>query len=76
MFRTASWANTRTTSLRSALCLVDTELPMLGTLTRNGVPLLHAKSLAKRINAVGPVTSDDVRAVAAELATRVPVRRK
>jgi hypothetical protein len=49
---------------------------MLGTLTRNGVPLLHAKSLAKRINAVGPVTSDDVRAVAAELATRVPVRRK
>jgi len=35
-------------------------------------PLLHAKSLAKRINAAGPVASDDVRAVAAELATRFP----
>jgi hypothetical protein len=59
----------------SGLCFVEAELPMLGTLTLNGFPLLHAKSLAKRINAAGRVTSDDVRAVAAELATRVPLRR-
>ena len=62
----------RAVPVHGALCFVDTELPMLGTLTLNGFPLLHAKSLAKRINAAGPVTSEDVRAVAAELATRFP----
>ncbi len=58
--------------VHGALCFVDTELPMLGTLTLNDFPMLHAKSLAKRINAAGPVAPDDVRAVGAELATRFP----
>ena len=34
-----------------ALCFVDGELPMLGTLTFNSYSLLHPKALAKRINA-------------------------
>ena len=49
MFRTASWANTHATSVHSAMCFVEAELPMLGTLTLNGFPPLHAKSLAKRV---------------------------
>ena len=34
-----------------ALCFVDGELPMLGTLTFNSYSLLYPKALAKRINA-------------------------
>lgn len=58
--------------VHGALCFTESELPMFGTLTFRGFPLLHAKPLAKRINAAGPVMAHDVTRVAAELATRFP----
>ena len=51
----------------------DADLPMLGKLTFKGFPLLYPKSLAKRINAAGPLDRDRVPAVAAELAIRFPI---
>jgi hypothetical protein len=58
--------------VRGALCFVDADLPLLGTLSFNGHLLLHPKPLAKRINADGALTGDEVRAVAARLAARFP----
>ncbi len=58
--------------VRGALCFVDAELPLLGTLTFDGYPLLHPKRLAKRINARGPVDVARVRTLAAELARHFP----
>jgi hypothetical protein len=55
-----------------ALCFVEGELPMLGALTFNGYPLLYPKALAKRINAGGQLTANDVQATARELAARFP----
>ncbi|HEV7918988.1 MAG TPA: nuclease-related domain-containing protein [Solirubrobacterales bacterium] len=58
--------------IRGALCFIDSELPMFGTLTMRGYPLLHAKSLAERINAGGVLPRDGVQAIAALLATHLP----
>lgn len=58
--------------VHGALCFIDSDLPMLGTLTFKGLPLLHPKPLAKRINADGPVASSDIRAIATALSTRFP----
>ncbi len=58
--------------VHGALCFIDGELPMLGTLTFNGYPLLYPKALAKRINASGQLTAHDVQAIARELAARFP----
>jgi hypothetical protein len=59
-------------AVRGALCFVDADLPMLGKLSFNGYPLLYPKPLAKRINSDGPLASERVQAVAAELARRFP----
>jgi len=59
--------------IQGALCFVDADLPMLGKLTFKGFPLLYPKSLAKRINASGPLDRERVHAVATELALRFPV---
>jgi hypothetical protein len=40
------------------MCFVDADLPLLRTLTFNDLPMLYPKRLAKRINAVGPLTAD------------------
>jgi hypothetical protein len=58
--------------IHGALCFVESELPVLGTLTFKGFPLLYAKSLAKRINAGGPIAPCDVTAISAALAARLP----
>jgi hypothetical protein len=58
--------------VQGALCFVEADLPILGTLAFHGYPLLYAKPLAKRINAVGSVASDQIRHVAAALAQRFP----
>lgn len=59
--------------VHGALCFVDADLPMLGRLSFKGFPLLYPKSLAKRINAAGPLDRERVHAVATELAIRFPV---
>jgi hypothetical protein len=59
--------------VRGALCFVDADLPVLGKLTFNGYPLLSTKSLAKRINANGPVSDEDVPVIAAQIAERFPL---
>jgi hypothetical protein len=39
--------------VRGAFCFVDGELPLLSTLSIDGFPLLHRRSLPKRLNAKG-----------------------
>ena len=58
--------------VRGAFCLVDADLPLVGTLTFRGYPLLYRKKLAKRLNADGPVPPERVRKLAALLAERLP----
>jgi len=58
--------------VHGALCFVDSELPILGKLSINGDPLLHSKALAKCINANGPLSAEQVRALSSELAQRFP----
>ena len=61
-----------TVAVHGALCFVEADLPMLGALTFHGYPLLYPKPLAKRINAAGPVTSDQISLLAGALARRFP----
>ena len=58
--------------VRGALCFVDADLPLVGTLTFDGFPLLYARRLARRLNARGPVAGERVLAVAGDLAQRLP----
>ena len=58
--------------IHGALCFVDTDLPMLGTLTFRGFPLLHPRRLAKRISATGPLTPETVEVLLRVLAGAFP----
>jgi len=60
-------------SVHGALCFIDTELPLLGALTFDGYPLLRGRSLAKRLNADGPIDAARIRALAGVVAQRFPV---
>lgn len=60
------------TPVRGALCFVDADLPVLGTLSLDGISLLHPKRLAKRINAKPTLSTQQVRKVATELTERFP----
>lgn len=57
-------------SVRGVLCFVDAELPWLGTLSFRGFQILHPERLARRIGKPGPVTSEAIQTLAAELAQR------
>ncbi len=59
-------------AVRGALCFVEGDLPMLGTLSVDGFPLLHRRSLPKALNAGGPLTADDVVALTKALAQAFP----
>lgn len=59
-------------ALHGALCFVDADLPILGKRTFRGFPLLCPRPLAKRINRDGPLGTEHVLALAAELAQRFP----
>lgn len=59
--------------VHGALCIVDADLPLLGTTTFRGFPLLHPRPLAKRINRGETVPVDRVRPTAVALAERFPV---
>jgi hypothetical protein len=56
--------------VHGAMCFIDGELPMLRTLTFQGFPLVDPKSLAKRLNAAGPLDAASIRGLASSLAQR------
>ena len=55
-----------------AFCFVDAELPLLGTRTFRGYPLLYPRPLARRIRRRGGLSPEQLAAVATHLATRFP----
>ncbi len=57
---------------RGVLCVVDADLPVLGTLRCDGYPLLYRRALAKRLKARGPLDDVMVRTIADELLRRLP----
>jgi len=59
--------------VHGALCIVEADLPVLGTTTFRGFPLLHPRPLAKRINRGEVLPADRVRPTAVALAERFPV---
>jgi hypothetical protein len=61
-----------TAPVHGALCFVEADLPLLGTLTFGGYPILYRKALAKRLNADGPVDRADRVDLAVALAERFP----
>lgn len=72
LVRTAAGEASAAVPVRGALCFVDAQLPMFGTLTFQDYPLLYVKALAKRINKPGMVPIEQIGAIAAELARRLP----
>lgn len=69
LVRTATQQIAPETPTRGALCFVDTELPLIRTLTLSGYPLLYPRALAKRINRAGPTGDGTVSAMATALAS-------
>ena len=57
------------TPTRGALCFVETDLPLIRTLTLNGYPLLYPKPLARQINRAAPTGNATFSATAAALAS-------
>jgi hypothetical protein len=58
--------------VHGAFCFVEGKLPLFGTRAINGYPLLHRRSLVKRLNRRGPLASEDILALASQLASRFP----
>jgi hypothetical protein len=58
--------------VRGAFCFVRGDLPLLGTLSINGFPLLHRRSLPKKLSADGPLTVDWIAALTEALARTFP----
>ena len=59
--------------VHGCLCFVDTELPLFGTPTIDGLRIFGRRGLAKQLNASGGLTAGDGAMVAAMLAQRFPV---
>ncbi len=58
--------------VHGALCFIDSELPLLGTLTLGGFAIVHPKPLAKRINSAGPLSQTGIGRLASQLAQLFP----
>jgi hypothetical protein len=58
--------------VRGAFCFVEGDLPLLGTLSIAGFPLLHRRSLPKKLNADGPLTVESVAMLTEALARAFP----
>jgi hypothetical protein len=69
LVRTAMQPISPQTPTRGALCFLDTDLPLIGTLTFSGYPLLYPKRLAKRINRADPTYVATVSETATALAS-------
>ncbi len=58
--------------VRGAFCFVQGDLPLIGSLSISGYPLLHRRSLPKKLNANGPLTTEDVVTLTEKLARVFP----
>lgn len=58
--------------VRGCFCFVESELPLFGTPEISGHLMLRRKTLAKRLNADGPLTEDDVALLTERLAAAFP----
>lgn len=58
--------------VRGCFCFIDSELPLFGTPTINGLTLFGRKGLAKQLNATGALPADRAAQLAAALAQRFP----
>lgn len=56
------------TPVHGCFCFVDADLPLLGTPSIAGFPVLHRRALARRLNADGPLSRDAIAQIARELA--------
>jgi hypothetical protein len=59
--------------MRGCFCFVDTELPLLGTPTINGLSIFGRRGLAKQLNTAGELSADRALMVAAAIGQRFPV---
>lgn len=55
-----------------AFCFVDADLPLLSTPRIRRLPIFGRRGLAKHINRAGALSDDQIRAIATELAPRLP----
>lgn len=58
--------------VQGVLCFTNADLPLLGTLKIRDHLLLYRKSLAKRLNADGPLSSEEIDELARRLAVALP----
>jgi hypothetical protein len=58
--------------VHGAMCFIDADLPLVGTLKLNGFALLYRKALARRLNANGPLGRETAQSIATQLAERFP----
>lgn len=58
--------------VHGGLCFVDTELPLSGTPSINGLRIFGRRGLVRQLNAAGGLTPDAAAAIAATLAERFP----
>ncbi|WP_210492091.1 hypothetical protein [Patulibacter sp. SYSU D01012] len=59
-------------AVHGALCLLDADLPLFGTLHFGGCPVLRPRALPRRLNERGPLDDGRARRLAAALADRFP----
>jgi hypothetical protein len=59
-------------SIHGCFCFVDSDLPLFGTPSLNGLTIFGRKGLAKQLNATGALPADRAGALAAALAQRFP----
>ncbi len=58
--------------VRGALCFVEADLPVFGTLAIDGVAIVHRRGLAKRLNAKGTLSDLGIERLAKVLARELP----
>jgi hypothetical protein len=58
--------------VEGCFCFVDSELPLFGTPTINGLSIFGRRGMANQLNAPGGLTADDVLTVAAAMGERFP----
>jgi hypothetical protein len=58
--------------VHGCLCFIDTELPIMGTPSVNGYPMVGPRGLAKRLTARGPVSIDTAVSLTQTLADHFP----
>jgi hypothetical protein len=58
--------------VRGCLCFIDAELPLIGTPSINGYPMVGRRGLTKRLNTHGPLSLDSAVSLSQALADRFP----